>query len=226
MAAANDSKKIRSSSGAPTTKRSVSAGVPMVTWPLFHEQFINAEMVMEIAIKEAPISSLYSMEALVLTLSHQSLLSSSFDCSAIADNTSPSSRSSSMPLIERATPGSGAARSSLQLNPRLRHALRHLAWAQGNAEKGMHLYRRACTREKKTQGPSHASEMTAEEKAAMALEMQILGVFMEFDNQMVVWMSMRRQESKWRHHLLVYFLFVRTVRGRKAKGMNATSQAS
>ncbi|XP_020258206.1 probable WRKY transcription factor 11 [Asparagus officinalis] len=41
----------------------------------------------QIAIKEAVIAILQSMEALVLTLSHQSSSSSSFGCSAIIDNT-------------------------------------------------------------------------------------------------------------------------------------------
>lgn len=34
--------------GWNSLQESVSAGVPMVTWPLFHEQFINAEMVVEV----------------------------------------------------------------------------------------------------------------------------------------------------------------------------------
>ncbi|ONK60320.1 uncharacterized protein A4U43_C08F16970 [Asparagus officinalis] len=41
----------------------------------------------QLAIKEAAIANLQSMQALVLTLSHQSSSSSSFDCSAITDNT-------------------------------------------------------------------------------------------------------------------------------------------
>ncbi|ONK69100.1 uncharacterized protein A4U43_C05F19360 [Asparagus officinalis] len=41
----------------------------------------------QIVIKEAAIASLHSMEALILILSHQSLSSSSFDCSTIIENT-------------------------------------------------------------------------------------------------------------------------------------------